>query len=653
MHWKETNKMSIRSSTRKNKGQNKYLEEILRDEDSYYILNNSDNVISSNKEIVKCIVCQTTDENYDELTDTGGDMIQCDKCDTWQHIKCMTGGHDDINPFLTSDKKYFCSICSPETYPHLVIYNNFKFNQNLNNEGTNVNSLNNLNNLDNLEILNNNDVFDNDDNYQEIQDEEKFDDHNVMDNDDYETISTTHKLDIDDFIDDDTTNTTKKRKTLRDESKGQKKKLNDSNETKIRDNAFKMFNNLFLKFIIPEVTNLEKYSLPQDKNIEEISKLLAQELEIEIFKTNSDPTTLNIDKYYTERVRSLYSNLKDKKNFELKCHVLNKQIPFEKLVRMTSNELANPDLQNFKQKVNTELLTQLVVDLPEKPLYVKTHKGEELIDSNFEEQQEDSLYSMNNIHRLSIDEQKAAENDISSVNDERIPENKQNNAMHDASEYSEKLADVLKSMKQLEDGNKKIVNVHQDSQNIEQTYNENDNSQDNNSLSIESSIPIFNDRSTFMINSNILYPEFNIKFNSKLNYITCTKRKVKNPYREALDDGALIVEGRLAVDKAYSYLKQIKDNRNILLYYMSVPEFKKDADGFNNLSDSIILNNKALGVSVKQSYEKNIYIVAADSGEYPSIIEELYDINTRNFQIVKFSEQKIFVLVVVKTELIK
>lgn len=40
-------------------------------------------------EEVRCLPCGATTENYNEDEDTLGDMVQCDKCKTWQHAKCM------------------------------------------------------------------------------------------------------------------------------------------------------------------------------------------------------------------------------------------------------------------------------------------------------------------------------------------------------------------------------------------------------------------------------------------------------------------------------------------------------------------------------------------------------------------------------------
>lgn len=38
---------------------------------------------------VRCDPCGTTQENYNEDTDEGGTMIECDDCATWQHAACM------------------------------------------------------------------------------------------------------------------------------------------------------------------------------------------------------------------------------------------------------------------------------------------------------------------------------------------------------------------------------------------------------------------------------------------------------------------------------------------------------------------------------------------------------------------------------------
>lgn len=64
---------------------------------------------------VRCTPCKTDKYNYNEDTDTGGTFIQCDKCTTWQHAKCM-GFKEDVD----IPEQYFCNICTiiPQAAQH-------------------------------------------------------------------------------------------------------------------------------------------------------------------------------------------------------------------------------------------------------------------------------------------------------------------------------------------------------------------------------------------------------------------------------------------------------------------------------------------------------------------------------------------------------
>ncbi|RLV87972.1 Transcription factor BYE1 [Meyerozyma sp. JA9] len=55
---------------------------------------------------VRCTPCGANKDNYDEETDEGGTMIECDKCHTWQHAKCMGYRNERSIP-----KKYVCNLC--------------------------------------------------------------------------------------------------------------------------------------------------------------------------------------------------------------------------------------------------------------------------------------------------------------------------------------------------------------------------------------------------------------------------------------------------------------------------------------------------------------------------------------------------------------
>lgn len=66
----------------------------------------SDDVTTSDESIVKCVPCGTTQDNYNEETDTGGTFIQCDTCNTWQHARCM--GYKTAKAIPVN---YECSEC--------------------------------------------------------------------------------------------------------------------------------------------------------------------------------------------------------------------------------------------------------------------------------------------------------------------------------------------------------------------------------------------------------------------------------------------------------------------------------------------------------------------------------------------------------------
>ncbi|OBA20281.1 hypothetical protein METBIDRAFT_71005 [Metschnikowia bicuspidata var. bicuspidata NRRL YB-4993] len=55
---------------------------------------------------VRCDGCGTTEENYDEETDDGGMMIECEHCKTWQHARCMGYRSEKQIPEL-----YLCNRC--------------------------------------------------------------------------------------------------------------------------------------------------------------------------------------------------------------------------------------------------------------------------------------------------------------------------------------------------------------------------------------------------------------------------------------------------------------------------------------------------------------------------------------------------------------
>ncbi|WPK23182.1 hypothetical protein PUMCH_000410 [Australozyma saopauloensis] len=68
--------------------------------------------IPAPSEVVKCLPCGTTDANYNEETDQGGLMIECERCTTWQHAKCMGYKSERAIP-----KVYLCNVCKDKDDP--------------------------------------------------------------------------------------------------------------------------------------------------------------------------------------------------------------------------------------------------------------------------------------------------------------------------------------------------------------------------------------------------------------------------------------------------------------------------------------------------------------------------------------------------------
>ena len=133
------NMAGIRSSTRKNKGKNRRLQElenletmemaalskgkrgkkrkILNDEKEIYLgkryrTANDDGWSEEAKKLgitddsVCCLPCGITDLNYDGENDSGL-MIQCEKCRLWQHSKCLLGTEEDSS----IPEHYMCNVC--------------------------------------------------------------------------------------------------------------------------------------------------------------------------------------------------------------------------------------------------------------------------------------------------------------------------------------------------------------------------------------------------------------------------------------------------------------------------------------------------------------------------------------------------------------
>lgn len=564
--------MSIRTSSRSTKGQNKYLQSMLEEEPEPYYKGQQNGAEKANEDddnedgdegIVRCPVCGTNDDNYDAENDAYGDMVQCDGCNSWQHIRCMTNGQDSVNCLLDKDGKYHCDQCDPSRYSQLSEHENQEFK------------------------LNNEDTRFMDDN---------FDDHN--DEDDDEPVGGKRRR--------------SRQQSRRSVSNGEgdhsvkrKKSLAASDdregEARLRQNALKMFNDLFSKYIIPDTIEAEVYQLPNDiEENQDLADNMSKNLESELYEACLDKENNRLGKFYPEKVRSIFSNLKDKKNLTLKTHVVNGSLPLSKLATMSAQELANPDLQAFKEKVDSQSLDQLIIEQPNKPRWVKTHKGEELIEDENEFQENDMIYAK---HVVTHHE----EPDINIRNVSIPPGDPLATAdQPDTKQEPEKVVQ------------KEVL-------------------PDNNEVRVS-------------------YPEIDNEFLGNVTYLGSSKELENNPYKTAFGDAQLFVEGRLSRGKVLSYLHETQSSRTLLLYELipkddwNMEEYESAAN-FKKMHSFLINNDKIIGIKNKRRYEKNIYLIPSEGNESCFAIESILEKNNSRSSLSD-NEKKLYLLVLVKPELL-
>lgn len=540
---------------------------------------------------VRCPVCGTTDENYDPSTDTRGDMVQCDGCDMWQHIRCMTGGLDTIDSLLTDDQKYFCDQCDPSRYPHLHAGNKERNEEEVDDE-------------------------DHDGNYKPPVDETVDPKDLYLEHEPKSPLTTPVAKNKKRSSVSDSTTTTKRRRSSANSNTNSKQKQEEQ-DNKMRANALKMFIDLFTKFIIPDTMNANLYSLPAGKDISQVATELATKLEKELSLAWFDMENDKLSKFYPERVRSLFANLKDSKNISLKSHVINETLDYAKLVRMNATELANPDLQHFKEKVDTETLNQLIIEKPTKPLYIKTHKGDELIEDindnndlnngigNEDETLNDTIYARSSISRRHDEEIAMAKEHV-----EREKHETHDSESEDAVVEEEKEEAAV--------------------------------------LSGETAPPM---------KIKIKYPEFEYEFSGISMYDGVSIHLANNPRYSCFGDGDLVIEGRLSSARVFDYLRQVPVGRGVLLFQLKFKQGdNEDNTGYFKLLEHLLSEDKVVGIKNKENYEKNIYLIPCDNKDRHSDLYKLIAKGQRSDEgykgLLDTNARTFFLVVVVKPELI-
>ncbi|KAF9364228.1 PHD finger protein 3 [Mortierella sp. NVP85] len=113
----------------------------------------------------------------------------------------------------------------------------------------------------------------------------------------------------------------------------------------------------------------------KEANTEKANELAAA-IEKELYMFTATPGQSGCGKDYKAKYRSLFFNLKDKNNESLRARVLSGELLPHALVRLTPEELANPELQSIAEEVRKRSIHDSVLTIEQEPFIKKTHKGD-------------------------------------------------------------------------------------------------------------------------------------------------------------------------------------------------------------------------------------------------------------------------------------
>ena len=340
-----------------------------------------------------------------------------------------------------------------------------------------------------------------------------------------------------------------------------------SPEAKLRESARKMFEDLFLKYIIPDTIAAQRFQVPSETSIEELASTFAMELERELFAYNNTQDEAKSTDIYKEKVRVLFSNLKDQKNLQMKTLVVNKALPFSQLVRMSVNEIINPDLQNFRERVDSATLDQLIIEQPHKPKYFKTHKGEELIEDPNAYEPEDMIFSKN------------------------ILASNHNSEAQVAEVGSEERVDTDPSLKPLEQHSEKLEpqEAHLDD----------------------------------LWRCSIEYKELHTTFSGNAQPIGYSLPLSTKVLRDAFGDGLFEVEGRLKSEEAEKYILQMSSSRAFAVYTVMPRDSPAERRSFEQIHEFLQSRQRYGALKAKRQYVRHVYVIPWEEGHTSEVLKHV------------------------------
>ncbi|GMG15574.1 hypothetical protein B5S33_g5575 [[Candida] boidinii] len=656
--------------------------------------------INEDEDEVRCLVCGTNDMNFDEEDDPYGNMIQCEKCNTWQHIKCMLGRKKIPDP-------YYCDVCNPENpqYKKLKLHYTFAEYLKIRFPKTYIQKMKQYN----LEIPDSKDVSNNK-NLQDQNGETK----------EQEAVEKSPKIDL----------------------------IPQEEKNKIRESVAKTFKDLFIQRIPKEHSIVSLYVSHEVLGIN-----WGNEIENELFKAYPNDTE------YRQKSRMYFLNIKNEKT-KLLDKLLSKDLTFKDLVRLSEEEMRTEEIKKAAVNVHLQSIKQTVLktDSSNSKLKVKrTHKGEEVIEDENDDYNTISNYSTTeqNAKQRVLEEQEEAERQkelektearsgsltpepeasgkITGINSSLINssatqyvdddygngsvnvegsldtkityndayghENEEDEELHDiGDDIDDDVFDKIINEKNTakpdsqqnetsgQNGNtsNKDVIPNQNEENedeVEEEEEDNEEEDDDSydpaaTVKVDLEEPIFDD-------VQIEFPQVNAPFDSKIKFLSCsnkrsalidqvgTSKKIlecffKEPRKtDSLNEHGLQLLGRLDRTTAYQYLNKITTTRDLYLLELepfkprpstSELEIENNSNVFLRLWQYFIKREKEGVIGNRPAFVKDGYIICLNQQEFNNDnnnIPEFFNVFNLKDELLKDTSRKerMFVILVVQKDL--